>query len=84
VRVLAGSLPNQPKDHPIFVNSICPGPIDTDMAADYFKKTGHDRSQVQGLVSDEEASKAIMSLALLPRDGCPTGKFFIDGHEIAF
>jgi hypothetical protein len=54
------------------------------MAADYFKKTGHDRSQVQGLVSDEEASKAIMSLALLPRDGCPTGKFFIDGHEIAF
>ncbi|CAM6019066.1 unnamed protein product [Sphagnum balticum] len=84
VRVLAGSLPNQPKDCPIFVNSICPGPMDTDMVGGYFKKMGGDRTQVQGLASAEEASKAVISLALLPRDGYPTGKFFADGHEIAF
>jgi hypothetical protein len=54
------------------------------MAADYFKKTSRDRTQVQGLPSAEEASKAVISLALLPRDGYPTGKFFADGHEIAF
>lgn len=84
VRVLAGSLLNQPKDCPIFVNSICPGPMDTDMAAGYLKKMGLDRTQVQGLASAEEVSKAVISLALLPRDGYPTGKFFTDGHEIAF
>jgi hypothetical protein len=62
VWVLVGSLLNQQKNCPIYVNNICLGLIDINMVIDYFLKMGHDISQVQGLMLAKEASKGVISL----------------------
>lgn len=83
-RVLARSLSSA--DPPVSVNAICPGGVDTDMAVPFLKiwaGMGRDKSEL-GLRPVEEAASSVAWLALLPKQGYPTGKFFLDKEESTF
>lgn len=87
--ILAGELSKRPDSQKIFVNAMCPGGVDTDMARDLFEKLGEvGRQWLQRagitFASVEEGGKGPVWLALLPEDKYPHGKFFVEREESSF
>lgn len=84
-RILARELEEQQTpEHRIFVNCMCPGPVNTDMAkegAEWAKKEGFDMTK---FATPEAGADTAVWLALLSKEDYPNGKFFAERKQVSW
>lgn len=69
-RLLAKRVANRPEGHKIYVNSVHPGSVKTDM-------------NETGVLTTKEGADTAAWLSLLPPE-CPSGLFFFERKELSF
>jgi carbonyl reductase 1 len=69
-RLLAKRVANRPEGHKIYVNSVHPGSVKTDM-------------NQAGVLTTKEGADTAAWLSLLPPE-CPSGLFFFERKELSF